>query len=44
MCRKSDITVNSSIIHSPEIDHARTDFVVAAVNTNKGPGGSHLEA
>ena len=44
MCRKSDIIVNSSLIHRPEIDHASTDFVVAAVNTNKGTGGSDLEA
>ena len=44
MCRKSDVIVNSSIIPRPEIDLARTDFVVAAVNTNKGPGGSDLEA
>ena len=44
VCKMSDIIVNSKLIHCPEIDHASTDLVVAAVSTNKGTGGSDLEA
>ena len=39
MCRQSDVIVNGSIINSPKVDHASTDFVVAAVNIDKGSGG-----
>ena len=39
MCRQSDVIVNGSIINRPKVDHASTDFVVAAVNIDKGSGG-----
>ena len=32
------------LIHRLEINHDSTDFVVTAVNTDKGTGGSGLEA
>jgi hypothetical protein len=44
LCGKSLISLSiTSLIPCPEIDHASTDFVVAAVSTNKGAGGSDLE-
>ena len=44
VCKMSDIIVNSRLIHCLEIDYASTDYVVAAVSTNKGTGGFDLEA
>ena len=44
MCEMFDIIVHGRLIHCPEIDHSSNDFVVSAVSTNKGTGGSDLEA
>ena len=44
MCEMFDIIVHGRLSHCPEIDHASNDFVVFAVSTNKGTGGSDLEA
>ena len=44
MCEMLDIIVHGRSIHCPEIDHSSNNFVVSTVGTNKGTGGSDLEA